>query len=161
MTMKIKDQEVILKGTAGNVKIQRMPDGFPRIESDEEIDLHYGLGYMHGHDRQMHMWLMKIVGQGRASECIKADKDLIELDKFMRWIDLGGDAADEVQQLSNESDEIFRTYCRGVNDAIADSKTPFEFRLTGYKPDSWTPEDIILMIKMIGFLGLSQSQGGY
>ena len=74
--MKIKDQEVILRGTAGNVKIQRMPDGFPRIESDEEIDLHYGLGYMHGHDRQMHMWLMKIVGQGRASECIKADKDL-------------------------------------------------------------------------------------
>ena len=157
--MKIKDQEVILRGTTGNVKIQRMPDGFPRIESDEEIDLHYGLGYMHGHDRQMHMWLMKIVGQGRASECIKADKDLIELDKFMRWIDLGGDAADEVQQLSNESDEIFRTYCRGVNDAIAGSKTPFEFRLTGYKPDSWTPENIILMVKMIGFLGLSQSQG--
>jgi acyl-homoserine lactone acylase PvdQ len=159
LTMKIKDQEVILKGTAGNVKIQRMPDGFPRIESDEEIDLHYGLGYIHGHDRQMHMWLMKIVGQGRASECIKADKDLIELDKFMRWINLGGDAADEVQQLSHEAGNIFQTYCRGVNDAVTDSNTPFEFKLTGYKPDSWTPEDIILMIKMIGFLGLSQSQG--
>ena len=157
--MKIKEQEVILKGTAGNVKIQRLPDGFPRIESDEEIDLHYGLGYIHGHDRQMHMWLMKIVGQGRASECIKADKELIELDKFMRWINLGGDAADEVQQLSKETDEIFRAYCRGVNDAVTGSNTPFEFKLTGYKPDSWTPEDIILMIKMIGFLGLSQSQG--
>ena len=157
--MKIKDQEVILKGTAGNVKIQRMPDGFPRIESDEEIDLHYGLGYIHGHDRQMHMWLLKIIGRGRASELLKADEELIELDKFMRWINLSGDTADEVQQVSEETNGIFKAYCRGVNDAISDSKTPFEFKLTGYKPDSWTPEDVILMIKMMGFVGLSQSQG--
>ena len=63
--MKIKDQPVILKGTAGNVRIQRMTCGFPRIESDDPIDLHYGLGYLHGHDRQMQMWLMKIIGRGR------------------------------------------------------------------------------------------------
>ena len=157
--MKIKDQEVVLKGTAGNVKIQRMPDGFPRIESDEQIDLHYGLGYIHGHDRQMHMWLLKIIGRGEASELLKADEELIKLDKFMCWIDLGGEAADEVQRLSEETDEIFRAYCRGVNDAIADSKTPFEFRLSGYKPDSWTHEDILLVTKMIGFVGLTQSQG--
>ena len=157
--MKIKDQEVILKGTAGNVKIQRMPDGFPRIEADEQIDLHYGLGYIHGHDRQMHMWLMKLVGRGRASESIKADPELIELDRFMRWIDLGGDTAKEVQKLPQATSEIFMTYCRGVNDAVAGSKTPFEFKLTGYKPDRWTPEDVLLIVKMIGFVGLTQSQG--
>ena len=157
--MKIKDQPVILKGTAGNIKIQRMPDGFPRIESDEQIDLHYGLGYIHGHDRQMQMWLTKIIGQGRASECIKADAELIELDKYMRWINLGGDAAAEVQQLSDEAGRIFQAYCRGVNDAVAGSSLPLEFKLIGYKPDSWTPEDIILIVKMLGFVGLSQSQG--
>ena len=157
--MKIKDQEVILQGTAGNVKIQRMPDGFPRIESDEQIDLHYGLGYIHGHDRQMQMWLTKIIGQGRASELLKADNEMIELDKFMHWINLSGDAADEVQHLSNEAGQVFQAYCRGVNDAVAGSKLPLEFRLIGYKPDSWTPEDVILIIKMIGFVGLSQGQG--
>jgi len=157
--MKIKDQEVTLKGTAGNVKIQRMPDGFPRIESDEKIDLHYGLGYIHGHDRQMQMWLMKIIGRGRASELLKADDELIELDKFMRWINLGGDTADEARQLSDEAGQICRAYCRGVNDAVAGSNLPLEFRLAGYKPDSWTPEDNILIMKMIGFVGLSQSQG--
>ena len=51
-----------------------MPDGFPRIESDAEMDLHYGLGYIHGHDRQLQMWLIKIIGQGRASELMKADR---------------------------------------------------------------------------------------
>ena len=115
--MKIKDQEVTLKGTTGNVKIQRMPDGFPRIESDEQIDLHYGLGYIHGHDRQMHMWLLKIIGRGRASELLKADEELIELDKFMRWINLSGNIADDVLQLSEETNEILKAYCRGVNDA--------------------------------------------
>ena len=157
--MKIKNQEVILKGTAGNVRIQRMPDGFPRIESDEKIDLHYGLGYLHGHDRQMQMWLIKIIGQGRASELLKADEKLIELDKYMRWINLAGDTLDGDQEVSSESNAILKTYCRGVNDAVADSKIPLEFKLTGYKPDSWTPDDVILVVKMIGFMGLSQSQG--
>ena len=157
--MKIKDQPVILKGTAGNVKIQRMPDGFPRIESDEEIDLHYGLGYIHCHDRQMQMWLLKIIGQGRASELLKADEELIELDKFMRWINLAGSTADDVLQLSEETAEALKIYCRGANDALANIRTPIEFKLVGYKPDSWTPEDVILITKMIGFVGLSQSQG--
>ena len=146
MTMKIKDQEVTLKGTAGNVKIQRMPDGFPRIESDDPIDMHYGLGYIHGHDRQMHMWLLKIIGRGRASELLRADEELIELDKFMRWINLSGETADEVQQVSEETNGIFKAYCCGVNDAVSDSKTPFEFKLSGYEPDRWTPEDVILLL---------------
>jgi len=157
--MKIKNLPVILKGTAGNVKIQRMPDGFPRIESDEKIDLHYGLGYIHGHDRQMQMWLLKIIGRGRASELLKADEELIELDKFMRWINLGGNIADDILQLSEETSEILKAYCRGVNDAVSDLKTPFEFKLAGYKPDRWTPEDVILMVKILGFVGLTQSQG--
>jgi len=157
--MKIKDKKVLLTGTAGEIRIQRMPSGFPRIEADQKIDLHYGLGYLHGHDRQMHMWLLKIVGQGKASEYLNADAELVELDKFMRWINLGVDTADEVQHLSEEAGESIRAYCRGVNDAVAAAGTPFEFKLTGYKPDPWTPEDVILIIKMIGFMGLSQSQG--
>jgi penicillin amidase len=107
MTMKIKDQEVILSGTAGNIKIQRMPDGFPRIESDAEIDLHYGLGYMHGHDRQMHMWLMKIVGQGMASECIKADKDLNHLGEVAPMtLPMSSYRADRIQELLEKGESL-------------------------------------------------------
>ena len=157
--MKIKDQKVTLKGTAGNINIQRMPDGFPRIQADSQMDLHYGLGYVHGHDRQMQMWLLKIIGQGRASELLKADDDLIELDKYMRWINLAGNTADDARKLSTETDDILKTYCRGVNDAVAETKTPFEFKLVGYEPDDWKPENILLITKMIGFVGLSQSQG--
>ena len=157
--MKIKDRQVVLTGTAGKVTVKRMSTGFPHIESERKIDLHYGLGYMHAHDRQMQMWLLKIIGRGKGSEFIKADEELIELDKFMRWIKLDEDAADQIQQISPHAREVLEAYCRGVNDALLDSGTPIEFKLIGYKPDPWTVEDTILMAKMIGFIGLSQSQG--
>lgn len=157
--MKIKNKKITLTATAGKISLHRMPGGFPRIEADEAIDLHYGLGYMHGHDRQMHMWLLKMIGQGRASEFIRADTELIELDKFMRWIKLDEDATAEIQRLSPATSAIFNAYCKGVNDAVADSKTPFEFRMIGYQPEQWTAQDSILMTKLIGYMGLSQSQG--
>ena len=50
----------------------------------------------------MQMWLLKLIGHGKASECLKADDDLIEADKFMRWLNLAGDAADESQHLSED-----------------------------------------------------------
>ena len=157
--MKIKDTEITLKGIDGKVSIKRMQGGFPRIEAEAEIDLHYGLGYSHAHDRQTQMWLMKTIGHGKGSELLSADEALIEIDKFMRWINLSADAAEEVHKLSDEAGEILRAYCRGVNDALADTGLPFEFKLMGYKPDPWTPADILLMAKLIGYIGLTQSQG--
>ena len=157
--MKIKDKKITLTATAGKVSLHRLSGGFPRIEADEAIDLHYGIGYMHGHDRQMQLWLLKIIGQGRASELMRADEELIELDKFMRWIKLDEDATAEVNHLSPTTRAIFSAYCKGVNDAVADSKTPFEFRMVGYRPDPWTAQDSILITKLIGYMGLSQSQG--
>jgi penicillin amidase len=157
--MKIKDREITLAGVAGNVKIKRMQGGFPRIEADMEIDLHYGLGYIHAHDRQTQMWLMKIIGQGKGSELLTANEELIEIDKFMRWLNLSAEAAEEVKNLSDDALKVIKAYCRGVNDAVTEARLPFEFKLMGYKPDAWTSADILLMAKMIGYLGLTQSQG--
>lgn len=157
--MKIKDREVVLSGTRGNIRIQRNEQGVPRISAENAIDLYYGLGYMHGHDRQLQMWLTKLIGLGRASENLEGSGELIEIDKYMRWINMTGDAADEVGRLNADVKEILEVYCKGVNEAVMKTKRPFEFKLVGYKPDLWVPEDIVLMGRMIGFIGLTQSQG--
>jgi penicillin amidase len=159
--MKIGKKTVALSGTKGYVRIKRMEGGFPRIEADHEIDLYYGLGYMHGIDRRLYIWLLKLIGRGVASEHIRGDDDLIEIDKYMRWIDLGADASDEYQKMPPDSRQIIDTYCKGVNDAVGDTGIPFEFRMVGYKPDRWMPEDVILLGMMMGFVGLSQSQGDF
>jgi penicillin amidase len=157
--MKITDNETVLKGTKGNVVIKRVGGGVPHIRADHEIDLYWGLGYMHGTDRQLAMWLVKLIGQGRASEKLAGDDELIAVDKYMRWISLGGDAKQEIKRLGKGTRAIIDAYCAGVNRAVADAGVPFEFKLAGYRPDLWTPEDIVLMARIIGFIGLTQSQG--
>jgi len=117
------------------------------------------LGYAHGRDRQMQMWLLKVIGQGRASEYLKADDNLIAVDKFMRWLNVAEDAAEEVKRLSSDVKSVLDAYCKGVNDAVKTTGTPFEFKLMGYTPDEWTAADGLLMAKLIGFAGLSQVQG--
>lgn len=148
-----------MSGTEGRVQIRRLDGGIPHIQADEEIDLYYGLGYIHGHDRQLHMWLLKLIGKGEASEKLRGDDELIEFDSFMRWIDLRGDISKEFEKLSSRSREIFVRYTQGVNDAVAANRTPFEFRMMRYRPEPWTPEDSVLMGKLISYVGLAQSQG--
>ncbi|MBN1145974.1 MAG: penicillin acylase family protein [Anaerolineales bacterium] len=75
--------------------LRRMEFGFPHIRAESEIDLYYGLGYAHGRD--LHMWLLKLIEQGRASECLQATPDLIETDKYVRWIDLAGDTEHDLR----------------------------------------------------------------
>lgn len=150
---------VEVEGVEGKVTIRRQAYGFPHIRAAGEIDLYYGLGFAHGRDRQVHIWLLKLLGQGRASEQLSGDDALVESDRFMRWIDLTGYAARSVGSLTPDARMRVEAYCRGVNAGASAAGTPFEFRLVGYRRDDWTPTDVLLIVAMTGFIGLAQSQG--
>ena len=90
--MKRDAKKIVIPGVKGEVCIQRMAHGFPHISARDEGDRYYGLGYAHGRDRQMHMGLLKLIGRGNASAYLKADDELIEADRFMRWLNIAGDA---------------------------------------------------------------------
>jgi penicillin amidase len=148
-----------MQGIEGRVVIRRHAYGFPHIRALAETDLYYGLGFAHGRDRQVHIWLLKLAGQGRASEVLSGDDLLVESDRLMRWVDLAGIAAADVAALTAEARAVVDAYCRGVNDGAAVAGIPFEFRLAGYRRDEWTPADVLLILAMTGFVGLAQSQG--
>jgi penicillin amidase len=147
-----------LHGSKGDISIQRLQNGYPRLRASHEIDLFYGLGYMHALDRPVQMWLLKLIGMGKASECLLATPEMIAIDKYMRWVDLAGDARRESEPSSPESRLVLDAYCKGVNDGMSKSGLPLEFKLVGYKPDTWTHADVALMAKMIGFIGLASTQ---
>ena len=153
------EQMTVLQGSCDDVVLRRMANGFPHIRADEEADRYYGLGYAHGRDRQMQMWLMKLIGQGRASECLRSEDLLIQLDRSMRWLGLARDAAEEVAYLSPRVERVLEAYCSGVNAGGAATGRPFEFALVGYRPETWVPADSLLIARMIGFVGMTQSQG--
>ena len=150
--------ELTIRGVKGDIKIKRLVNGYPHIQAKDELDLYFGLGYMHASDRMVQMWLLKIIGMGKASELLMATPDMIETDKYMRWIDLAGDAAREVEAIPLVDRPLFDAYCQGVNAGVKASSLPLEFRMVGYHPDEWTIADVILMSKMIGYVGLASTQ---
>lgn len=149
---------ITLRGVKGEVTVRRMENGHPHIQAADEQDLYYGLGYMHALDRQVQMWLTKIIGNGRGSECLDPSPQMVETDKYMRWLDLAGDARREVDLLLPETRAAMEAYCRGVNAAVAQNPVPLEFKMVGYKADEWTIADVLLAAKMIGFVGLASTQ---
>lgn len=159
MSRKRDATDITVPGLEGDVRIRRYEHGYPHIQADAEIDRLYGLGYAHARDRQMQMNLLRIVGQGRLSECLRGERPLIEVDRHMRWLNLGGEALAEAKTMSSELTTTLDAYCRGVNEGSAATGRPFEFKLTRYHPEPWIPADSLLIAKVMGFIGLTQAQG--
>ena len=149
---------VRLDGAKGPVRIRRLGGGFPRIEARDRLDLFFGLGYAHGRDRARYMELLRLITEGRLSECLMADDDLIGMDRAMRWIGLNTDRASELAGLAPETRDVLEAYARGVNLAFSRHGRPLIFRLLGHRPAPWTPADSLGLGKLAGYLGLSQSQ---
>ncbi len=147
--------EQILKNE--HLLIRRDEHGVPYIKANAEADLYWGLGYCHALDRGMQMLLMRILGEGRAAELLEASEEMLAIDKFFRRVNWAGGTEQEIAKLSSEAKIFCDAYCAGAN-AYFSRKTPWEFKLLGYKPAPWKIENIFTLARMAGYLTLAQSQ---
>jgi len=138
--------------------IWRDQHGVCHIEGKDKIAVFELMGYAHGKDRGMQILLMRVLGEGRASEILESSDQLLEIDTFFRRMNWTGGCAAEIEKLSPEAKAVLNAYCAGVNRAFSE-KVPWECKLFGYKPEPWRAEDSILISRMIGYLTLAQSQG--
>ncbi|MBW2655824.1 MAG: penicillin acylase family protein [Deltaproteobacteria bacterium] len=139
-------------------KTWRDKHGVCHVEGKDKIDVFGLMGYAHGKDRGMQMLLMRILGQGRASELLDSSDEMLGIDTFFRRMNWTGSMSLEIEKLSPEAKEIVAAYCSGVNRAFS-HKIPWECKLLGFRPDPWCIEDVILISRMTGYLTLAQSQG--
>jgi penicillin amidase len=151
-------QAFAVRAVDGEVRVVRDELGYPDLTATTEPDMFFGLGYLHALDRQVQMWLTKIIGRGQGSQLLDPGPEMIGVDRYMRWLDLAGDAEREVALLTPEALALVEAYCRGVNAAVRASGRPLEFRLVGYRADAWTAADVLLVAKMIGYVGLASTQ---
>ncbi|UCE05694.1 MAG: penicillin acylase family protein, partial [bacterium] len=78
-------------------------------------DLCFGVGYAHAWDRLVQMMLVRSIARGRASEKFVASDELIEFDKFMRWIHFEKDIEAEIEKLQPDIKvELEAYYCEGI-----------------------------------------------
>lgn len=139
-------------------EIYRDADGIPHIEADNLPDLLWGMGRVHARDRGLQLLMMRLLGRGRVSEVLDSSEESLKIDLFFRRMNWAGHLSEAVRDLEPEARSAVEAYCEGINAGLRE-KTPWEFRLFGYRPEPWTPEDSILLSRMTGYLTLAQSQG--
>lgn len=138
--------------------IQRDSHGIPRVTATDEAGLYFGQGMAHAADRGMQMLLMRVVGRGRISEVLESSDDALRVDQFFRRVNWSANTRTTLEKLSPHERSLLEAYCEGVNRVFA-RRVPWEFKLCGYRPEPWQPEDCVLFLRMMGHLTLASSQG--
>jgi penicillin G amidase len=139
------DGSVPVPGLSAPVTVIRDARGVPTIEAATLADLFFAQGYVTTQDRLFQMDGMRRYAAGELSEII--GNSLLEHDRRQRILGLRAAAHKTVGLVSAEDRARFEAYARGVN-AYLDShrnRLPLEFRILGYRPRPWTPEDSMLV----------------
>jgi penicillin amidase len=125
--------------------------GIPHIYARNADDLFFAQGYVMGQDRlwQMEMWRRQ--REGRLAEIL--GPAVVDRDRQARLLMYRG-AFDEREWTSYhpEGKRIFTAFANGLNAYITQNSNnlPVEFKLTGIKPSSWTPETLLLRTTGLG-----------
>jgi len=146
------------RGAPAGLTITRDAHGVPHIDGPELEGVLWGLGYCHALDRGMQLLLTRIFGQGRVSECLSASDEALEIDRFFRKLNCSGRTERELEALSPRSRARLAAYTEGVN-ARLDQSVPWELRLLGHAPEPWVAADSVVLSRVIGYVGLAQTQG--
>ena len=132
-----------VSGVSQPVRIVRDRWGVPHIYAENERDLFFAQGFVQAQDRlfQMDLWRRSV--QGRLSEVLGSN--FVERDAATRRVQFLGDRAAEWASYGPEVKSIAEAFVSGVNAwvALARTSVPEEFTLAGWRPDSWTAEDLL------------------
>ncbi len=125
------------------MRVVRDRSGVPHIYAQSQDDLFFAQGFVQAQDRlfQMDLWRRSV--QGRLSEVL--GPNFVERDAMTRRIQYRGDPDAEWASYGADTQSIAAAFVRGVNAwvALARERPPEEFVLAGWKPEPWSPEDLL------------------
>ncbi|MBT7074509.1 MAG: penicillin acylase family protein, partial [Anaerolineae bacterium] len=138
-------------------KITRDENGTMHVNATTTKDMYWGQGFAHARDRGVQMLMMRVLGQGRLCELLNDSEESLGIDKFFRQMNWHNNLEREFDKLEEKYQGYLESYADGVNAAFTE-KSPWEYKLLGYKPSKWTANDSIMISRMVGYLTLAQSQ---
>jgi penicillin G amidase len=139
------DGSLQVQGLAAPVTVTRDVHGVPTIEANNLDDLFFAQGYVTAQDRLWQMDIMRRFASGELSEILGAKT--LKLDREQRILGMLAAAKKSIEAAPPRDRAFFDDYARGVNAYIkARAKNlPIEFRILGYTPQPWTPEDSVVI----------------
>jgi penicillin amidase len=143
-----KENGVIrLSGIEDSAYIYRDEFSVPHISASSLQDLYFLMGYTHAQTRLWQMDFSRRIADGRLSEIL--GKEMLEYDKLFRTIGIGSRATGIYNTLPKSTLEIIDAYTKGVNTFITANikNLPMEFDILNYKPELWSGEDCIKVLR--------------
>ncbi len=127
--------------------------GIPHVYAQSKPDAFRAFGYIHAKDRLWQMELLRRIAPGRLSEIF--GKDLLEIDKFFRMVDIEDYSLQSLEHFRNELDPQIRqnvlAYLDGINQYIDRGKAPIGYKILGLKITPFSPLDIYNIIGYMSF----------
>jgi penicillin G amidase len=132
------------------VEILRDRWGVPHIYAKNTDDLFFAQGWIAAKDRLFQIDLWRRAGSGKLSEVMGAPE--IARDRIARLVRYRGDWAKEWSSYAPDAQQIIVAFVKGINAYIQslNGKRPLEFRIAGYDPGLWTPEDVVSRVAGLG-----------
>jgi penicillin amidase len=129
-------------GVRAPVTILRDDRGIPHVRARDERDAFFAEGYLQGTDRLFQLDLYRRLVEGRLAEIF--GKIALPTDVNARTVDVPAIARAQFASLSPRERDDLDAFSDGVNEAIATRPLPPEFRVLGYRPEPWTPQDSLV-----------------
>ena len=133
-----------LAGLRQPVEVLRDTWGVAHIYAKNQHDLFFAQGYVAASDRLFQMELWKRTGQGRLAEIVGATA--VKRDIKARLLRYRGAMAAEYASYSPDARAILQAFTAGINayiDLHRGKLLPQEFRVAGFAPEHWKPEDCL------------------
>ena len=146
------------KSARRQFKAERDENGVPHIHADSRRTALYGLGYMHATDRPTQILFSRAVAMGTTAGRIADTEQLLETDCFFRRAGLHLRLDDEVRNLGDEWFADVTAYCEGINDGMKDAGRSLPMWATGFRPQPWTQQSVLLIGNLLSFGGLAIGQ---
>jgi penicillin amidase len=140
---------ITVAGISQPVEIIRDRRGVPHIYAADEPDAFYALGFVHAQDRLFQMDFMRLAAQGRLAEV--SGPNLVDSDRFIRMLDLVGQAEATLQSLEPQWRRMLDAYAAGVNAFLDEhwGAWPPEYLVLRRTPERWQPRDSLLWAKLM------------
>jgi penicillin amidase len=134
---------IAVPGLSAPVRVIRDRWGVPHIFAETLDDLFAAQGFVQAQDRlfQMDLWRRSV--QGRLSEVL--GPNFVERDAMTRRMQYHGNLDAEWASYGPDVKAIAEAFVRGVNAwvALARERPPEAFVLAGWRPDFWSPVDLL------------------
>lgn len=136
-----------------DVTVVRDAFGVPHITAKSDADLYRTQGYVQAQDRLFQMDMARRQASGRLAEVV--GEVAVGTDKKFRTFSLRAAAEESHAGYGEEAKKVLDWYAEGVNafieEAEKDGKLPYEFKVLGYSPESWTAIDSLTIGKFMAY----------